>query len=84
MANEGCVDWQFSGSNAAEKAAAASLGTYSSEIFGLCDPQGKLILPPLSEEAETSHSAEKAVVQAVLCGTGNAYAPSIGLPVAKR
>lgn len=84
MGSHGCVDWQFSGSDAAEKAAAASLGTYSSEIFGLCDPQGKPILPPLSEEAETSHTAEKAVVKAVLCGTGNAYAPSIGLPVAKR
>ncbi|CAA0396265.1 unnamed protein product [Arabidopsis thaliana] len=84
MASQGCVDWQFSGSDAAEKAAQAFLGTYSSEIFSLCDPQGKPILPPLSEEAETSHTAEKAVVKAVLCGTGNAYAPSIGLPVAKR
>nr|ACC91267.1 aminotransferase [Capsella rubella] len=84
MASNGCVDWQFSGSDAAGNAALASLGTYSSEIFGLCDPQGKPILPPLSEEAETSLTAEKAVVQAVLCGKGNAYAPSIGLPVAKR
>ncbi|KAL0741196.1 hypothetical protein Bca4012_082709 [Brassica carinata] len=32
---------------------------------------------------ETSHTAEKAVVHSVLCGLGNAYAPSIGLPAAK-
>ncbi|XP_010448679.1 PREDICTED: probable aminotransferase TAT4 [Camelina sativa] len=84
MASHGYVDWQFGGSDAAEKAAKASLGTYSSEIFSMCDLQGKPILPPLSEEAETSHTVEKAVVQAVLCGRGNAYAPSIGLSVAKR
>ncbi|ESQ54992.1 hypothetical protein EUTSA_v10025293mg [Eutrema salsugineum] len=84
MASHGCVDWQFSGSDAAEEAAAASLGTYSSELFALCDPNGKPILPPRSESPETSHTAEKAVVKAVICGTGNAYAPSIGLPVARR
>ncbi|KFK28915.1 hypothetical protein AALP_AA7G064400 [Arabis alpina] len=84
MANHGCVDWQFSGSDAAEEAAAASLATHTTKLFALCDPHGKPILPPLSESAETSDAAEKAVVKAILCGTGNAYAPSIGLPVAKR
>uniref|UniRef100_A0A1J3J8X3 Cystine lyase CORI3 n=1 Tax=Noccaea caerulescens TaxID=107243 RepID=A0A1J3J8X3_NOCCA len=79
-----CIDWQFTGSEAAKEAAAASLGTYTSAIFALCDPNGKPILPPRSKSLETSHTAEKAVVKAVLCGTGNAYAPSIGLPVAKR
>lgn len=83
MGNESYVDWQFSGSEAAKDASAASLGTYSSKLFALCDPHGKPILPPRSEDPETSHTAEKAVVKAVLCGTGNAYAPSIGLPVAK-
>lgn len=79
-----CIDWQFTGSEAAKEAAAASLGTYTSAIFALCDSNGKPILPPRSATLETSHTAEKAVVKAVLYGTGNAYAPSIGLPVAKR
>ncbi|CAH2078163.1 unnamed protein product [Thlaspi arvense] len=83
MPNKRCVEWQFSGSDAAEEAAAASLGTYSSAVFALCDPLGKPILPPRSDSPETSHTAEKAVVKAVICGTGNAYAPSIGLPVAR-
>ncbi|XP_010509309.1 PREDICTED: cystine lyase CORI3-like [Camelina sativa] len=83
MANDRSVDWKFSGSEAAKEASAASLGTYSSKLFALCDPLGKPILPPRSKSAETSHTAEKAVVEAVLCGTGNAYAPSLGLPVAR-
>ncbi|KAL1222607.1 Cystine lyase CORI3 [Cardamine amara subsp. amara] len=83
MATSKCIDWQFSGNKAAKEAAAASLGTYTSAIYALCDPNGKPILPPRSESPETSHTAEKAVVKAVICGTGNAYAPSIGLPVAK-
>lgn len=83
MATPKCIDWQFSGSKAAQEAAAASLGTYTSAIYALCDPHGKPILPPRSKTPETSHTAEKAVVKAVICGTGNAYAPSIGLPVAK-
>ncbi|CAH2078162.1 unnamed protein product [Thlaspi arvense] len=84
MANGKGVEWQFSGNEAAQKASAASLGTYSSKLFALCDPDGKPILPPRNEHPETSLTAEKAVVKAVLCGTGNAYAPSIGLPAAKR
>lgn len=84
MANNEFVEWQFSGSDAAEEAAAASLGTYTSELFALCDPQGKPILPPRNSSPESSHTAEKAVVKAVVCGYGNAYAPSIGLPVAKE
>nr|BAJ34129.1 unnamed protein product [Eutrema halophilum] len=84
MMNQKCIEWQFSGSEAAKEAAAASLGTYTSELYAMCDPNGKPILPPRSESPETSPAAEKAVVKAVLCGTGNAYAPSIGLPVAKR
>ncbi|KAG2318553.1 hypothetical protein Bca4012_055237 [Brassica carinata] len=83
MANNEIVEWQFSGSDAAEEAAAASLGTYTSELFALCDPQGKSILPPRNSSPESSHTAEKAVVKAVICGYGNGYAPSIGLPVAK-
>ncbi|CAH8384094.1 unnamed protein product [Eruca vesicaria subsp. sativa] len=84
MATDRNVNWQFSGSDAAKAASAASLGTYTSRIFARCDPNGKPILPPRGETAETSHTAEKAVVKAVLCGTGNAYAPSIGLPAAKK
>ncbi|KAF8095932.1 hypothetical protein N665_0320s0059 [Sinapis alba] len=83
MATDRNVKWQFSGSNAAKAASAASLGTYTSKLFALCNPNGKPILPPRGETAETSHTAEKAVVKAVLCGTGNAYAPSIGFPKAK-
>nr|VDC99910.1 unnamed protein product [Brassica oleracea] len=84
MANNESVDWQFSGSDEGKAASEASLSTYTSKLFALCDPQGKPILPPRGETAETSHTAERAVVKAVLCGTGNAYAPSIGLPAAKR
>ncbi|XP_019087908.1 PREDICTED: probable aminotransferase TAT4 [Camelina sativa] len=84
MENYRSVNWQFSGSEAAKKAAAATLGSYTSRIMSRCDPNGKPILPPLSEAPETSHTAEKAVVKAVLDGSGNAYAPSIGLPAAKR
>ncbi|CAN8325690.1 unnamed protein product [Cochlearia groenlandica] len=54
-------------------ASAASLGTYSSKLFAMCDPQRHPIFPPRSTSPETSHSAEKAVVKAVLCGTGKAY-----------
>ncbi|KAH0871048.1 hypothetical protein HID58_078070 [Brassica napus] len=75
MANNSCIGWKFSGSEAAKEASAASLTTYTSKLFALCDPQGKPILPPRGETAETCHTAEKAVVKAVLCGTGNAYAP---------
>ena len=84
MANNESVDWQFSGSDEGKAASEASLSTYTSKLFALCDPQGKAILPPRGETAETSHTAERAVVKAVLFGTGNAYAPSIGLPAAKR
>uniref|UniRef100_M4DWB9 Aminotransferase class I/classII large domain-containing protein n=1 Tax=Brassica campestris TaxID=3711 RepID=M4DWB9_BRACM len=84
MANNERVDWQFSGSDEGKAASEASLSTYTSKLFALCDPQGKAILPPRGETAETSHTAERAVVKAVLFGTGNAYAPSIGLPAAKR
>ncbi|KAL0791244.1 hypothetical protein Bca101_007490 [Brassica carinata] len=83
MANNESVDWQFSGSDEGKAASEASLSTYTSKLFALCDPQGKPILPPRGETAETSHTAERAVVKAVLFGTGNAYAPSIGLPAAK-
>ncbi|KAL0727193.1 hypothetical protein Bca4012_023286 [Brassica carinata] len=83
MANDSNVDWQFSGSEAAKEASSAALSAYSSKLFALCDPNGPPILPPRVETAETSHTAEKAVVHAVLCGLGNAYAPSIGLPAAK-
>ncbi|KAF2554253.1 hypothetical protein F2Q68_00035153 [Brassica cretica] len=83
MANDSNVDWQFSGSEAAKDASGAALSAYSSKLFALCDPNGKPILPPRVETAETSHTAEKAVVHSVLCGLGNAYAPSIGLPAAK-
>ncbi|KAJ4912992.1 Cystine lyase CORI3 [Raphanus sativus] len=78
-----CTEWQFSGSEAAKEAAAAALGAYTSKLMALCDPNGKPILPPNKKAIETSNSAEKAVVKVVLSGTGNAYAPSIGLPVAK-
>ncbi|KAG2263457.1 hypothetical protein Bca52824_070536 [Brassica carinata] len=83
MAKNSCIGWKFSGSEAAKKASAASLSTYTSKLFAMCDPQGKPILPPRGETAETCHTAEKAVVKAVLSGTGNAYAPGIGLPAAK-
>ncbi|CAN6879427.1 unnamed protein product [Brassica oleracea] len=83
MANNSSIGWKFSGSEAAKEASAASLTTYTSKLFALCDPQGKPILPPRGETAETCHTAEKAVVKAVLCGTGNAYAPGKGLPAAK-
>ncbi|KAG2318555.1 hypothetical protein Bca52824_011768 [Brassica carinata] len=72
------------GSDEGKAASDASLTTYTSKLFALCNPQGKPILPPRVETAETSHTAERAVVKAVLFGTGNAYAPSIGLPAAKR
>ncbi|KAL0760056.1 hypothetical protein Bca101_076206 [Brassica carinata] len=81
MANDSNVDWQFSGSEVAKDASGAALSAYSSKLFALCDPNGKPILPPRVETAETSHTA---VVHSVLCGLGNAYAPSIGLPAAKR
>lgn len=84
MATPKCINWQFSGSEAAKEAAVASLGSYTSALYAMCDPHGKPILPPRSKSPETSPTAEKAVVKAVLCGTGNAYAPSIGLPLAKR
>ncbi|KAF8077096.1 hypothetical protein N665_1062s0016 [Sinapis alba] len=77
------TEWQFSGSEAAKEAAAATLGAYTSELYTLCDPNGKPVLPPSNKAVETSHTAEKAVVKVVLSGTGNAYAPSIGLPLAK-
>ncbi|VVB11923.1 unnamed protein product [Arabis nemorensis] len=83
MTSHKSIDWQFSGSEAAKEAAAASLGSYTSALYARCDPLGKPILPPRNKSLETSNTAEKAVVKAVLCGTGNAYAPSIGLPVAK-
>ncbi|XP_010432707.1 PREDICTED: cystine lyase CORI3-like isoform X2 [Camelina sativa] len=83
MGKEISVNWQFSGSEAAKKASAATLGSYTSRIMALCDPNVKSILPPLSEAPETSFAAKKAVVEAVLNDTGNAYAPSIGLPAAK-
>lgn len=79
-----CTEWQFSGSEAAKEAAAAALGAYTSKLMSLCDPNGKPILPPSNKAVETSNSAEKAVVKVILSGTGNAYAPSIGLPLAKR
>ncbi|KAF8117463.1 hypothetical protein N665_0010s0040 [Sinapis alba] len=69
-------NWQFSGSDEGKAASEASLSTYTSKLFALCNPQGKPILPPRGETAETSHTAERAVVKAVLFGTGNAYAPS--------
>ncbi|CAF2149418.1 hypothetical protein BRARA_A01371 [Brassica rapa] len=78
-----CTEWQFSGSEAAKEAAAAALGAYTSKLMSLCDPNGKPILPPSNKAVETSNSAEKAVVKVILSGTGNAYAPSIGLPLAK-
>ena len=81
MANDSNVDWQFSGSEVAKDASGAALSAYSSKLFALCDPNGKPILPPRVETAETSHTA---VVHSVLCGLGNAYAPSIGLPAATR
>jgi len=84
MATLKCIDWQFSGSEAAKDAAAASLGSYTSALYALCDPHGKPILPPRNEILETSNTAEKAVVKAVLYGSGNAYAPSLGLAAAKR
>ncbi|XP_023633807.1 probable aminotransferase TAT4 [Capsella rubella] len=78
------INWQFSGSEDAKDASAATLGSYTSRIMAKCNPTPeKPILPPLGEAPETSHTAEKAVVKAVLMGTGNAYAPSIGLPAAK-
>ena len=80
MANDSNVDRQFSGSKVAKDASGAALSAYSSKLFALCDPNGKPILPPRVETAETSHTA---VVHSV-CGLGNAYAPSIGLPAAKR
>ncbi|CAF2071127.1 hypothetical protein Bca4012_087860 [Brassica carinata] len=78
-----CTEWQFSGNEAAKEAAAAALGAYTSKLMALCDPNGKPILPPSNKAVETSNSAEKAVVKVILSGTGNAYAPSIGLPLAK-
>ncbi|KAG7541746.1 Tyrosine/nicotianamine aminotransferase [Arabidopsis thaliana x Arabidopsis arenosa] len=84
MATLKCIDWQFSGSEAAKEAAGASLGTYTSALYAMCDPNGKPILPPRNEILETSNTAEKAVVKAVLYGSGNAYAPSVGLAAAKR
>ena len=83
MATLKCIDWQFSGSEAAKDAAAASLGSYTSALYALCDPHGKPILLPRNEILETSNTAEKAVVKAVLYGSGNAYAPSLGLAAAK-
>ncbi|XP_010448675.1 PREDICTED: cystine lyase CORI3-like [Camelina sativa] len=83
MAKNTSVNWQFIGNEAAKKASGFTLGSYTSRIMALCDPKIKAILPPLSEAPETSHTAEKAVVKAVLDGSGNAYAPSIGLPAAK-
>ncbi|CAH8360118.1 unnamed protein product [Eruca vesicaria subsp. sativa] len=79
-----CNEWQFSGSEAAKEAAAATLGAYSSALYALCDDSnGKPIFPPSNKIVETSHSAERAVVKVVLTGTGNAYAPSVGLPIAR-
>ncbi|KAF3507165.1 hypothetical protein F2Q69_00009448 [Brassica cretica] len=46
MANNESVDWQFSGSDEGKAASEASLSTYTSKLFALCDPQGKPILPP--------------------------------------
>ncbi|KAJ4899643.1 putative aminotransferase TAT4 [Raphanus sativus] len=70
MANNSCIGWKFSGSEAAKEASAASLSTYTSKLFAMCDPQG------------SPFCLLEAVVKAVLCGTGNAYAPGIGLPAA--
>lgn len=84
MENKSCGNWNFSGSHAAREASKAHLGFYSSKLFDLCDPHGKDILPPLGEPAMAHKVAEDAVKQAVMTGKGNAYAPSIGLPAAKR
>ncbi|XP_010455736.1 PREDICTED: cystine lyase CORI3 isoform X1 [Camelina sativa] len=83
MGKNNSVNWQFSGSEAAKEASAATLGSYTSRIMAMCDPNVKPILPPLSEAPETSYTAKKAVVKAVLNDSGNAYAPSIDLPAAK-
>lgn len=85
MATLKCIDWQFSGSEAAKEAAGAALGTYTSALYALSDPNnGKPVLPPRNEILETSNTAEKAVVKTVLYGSGNAYAPSVGLAAAKQ
>ncbi|XP_009137367.1 cystine lyase CORI3-like [Brassica rapa] len=83
MENKCCGDWNFRGSHAAREASTAHLGFYSSKILAQCDFE-KTIYPPLGEPALAHDVAENAVVQAVQNGRGNAYAPSIGLPAAKK
>ncbi|XP_010525803.1 PREDICTED: probable aminotransferase TAT4 [Tarenaya hassleriana] len=82
--NKGKVEWRFSGSEAASEAWAASLGTVVSSIRARTNPNGdKRVLPP-SEVSKTWPEAEASIAHVIDSGTGNAYAPSIGTPHAKK
>ncbi|CAH8354962.1 unnamed protein product [Eruca vesicaria subsp. sativa] len=65
MANKR-VGWKFSGSQAA-KEASSLCAILTESPFCLLE-----VKPP---RLASCHTTEKAVVNAVLCGTGNAYAP---------
>ncbi|KAG2244969.1 hypothetical protein Bca52824_093194 [Brassica carinata] len=79
--------WQITVALGGSSAAAGGQGSLSCfpnhlHLKTLCPVRssGKPILPPRGETAETCHTAEKAVVKAVLCGTGNFMLPVKAFP----